>query len=1205
MQLSRLHLSGFKSFADETTLEFGAGITAVVGPNGSGKSNIVDALLWCLGERSNKALRGQSASDVIFAGTQTRRATGRAEVNLFFDNESGALPLPYKEVQVSRVLLRDGGKGEYTLCGAKCRLRDVVDLFLDTGVGPDTLCIISQGEIDAILSAKPEDRRGLIEGAAGIQKYHARRSETRKKLERVEADLTRVRDIVAELEAQLVPLEAQATLAREYDGLVARLRELQLAVLARDYALRAAKVAELRAKADESAGKVSEARGEIAQLELAEASGTERLRALEGEVEALSGRLTELVGAQKGAEGELAVARERAKSLGEIGEFAAREAGVLRVRLEGVQGEVAAAREALEEATREASALSGEAARAEARLGEATAKLSDATRALGALQARQLETLRAGQAMREAAASARARMENERGRLAELGVLTANLHAELLAARGGETAAQESLAALRAGAEAARAATEERRAAWQEAQAKARDSAQGLARTRENRSSLQARAKVLRELEQNLEGMQGGARGVLEAVRRGELPPDYLPVADAIRAQPRFETAIEIALGGSVHHLICPDDGAARKGVAFLKERRAGRATFLPLASLRASFLGERTLRLLGEPGVVGVASAAQLVSCKPEHDDAVGYLLNRFLVVETLEDALRLAPRCEAGARLVSLDGDLVLPAGAITGGAGKHRAGGLLARKRELDELGAALNGFEEQLTAQETALSDANAQVAATQEAWRAAQSAESEAGNHVARAEREVEGAAREVRRIKGQTEAVVGQARALEGQLSERVAHEANGEQAARDMEEAATRLEKEVARAAEVVAEQSGEREAVRDEVAGVREGWAQSGERLDALRRGLAELEKAARALEGQISAKDAQIERAQSENGGLANRVAALQERLETHGARRDELEGELNTARTGRGAALGQLEAVSAQLKTSREQLHTEEDELHRVEVRLAGVEAEVGDMERRLREEFGTEPDDANTAKGLPMEPGKERREIEQLRTRLDELGPVNMGAVAQYDAVKERLDFLTAQKNDLEGAASELEAIIAEIDGRMREQFLGTFRAVQGAFEDIFVRVMGGGATKLALTCPENLLETGIELRVQLPGKAAQDIGLLSGGERALTALAFMMALLKVRPSPFVVLDEVDAPLDQSNVGRFTELLREFTGTTQFIVITHNNGTMQAADVLYGVTQQEPGVSALMSVRLAEAGEMVRGEGAAPARTRRD
>ena len=1038
MQLSRLHLSGFKSFADETTLEFGAGITAVVGPNGSGKSNIVDALLWCLGERSNKALRGQNASDVIFAGTQTRRATGRAEVNLFFSNESGALPLPHKEVQVSRVLLRDG-KGEYGLCGAKCRLRDVLDLFLDTGVGPDTLCIISQGEIDAILSAKPEDRRGLIEGAAGIQKYHARRSETRKKLERVEADLTRVRDIVAELSAQLVPLEAQATLAREYDGLAARLKALQLAVLWRDYELKAAKVAELSAKQAESAAKVGAARTQIGELERGEVAGTERLRASEGEVEALSARLTELVGEQKGAEGELAVARERAKALLEIQEFAAREAGVLRARLEGVGGEVEAARAALDEATRAAGALSGQAAEAEARLGEATAQLSDATRDLGALQARQLATLRAGQAAREAAATGRARMENERARLGELGVLAQNLGAELDAARSGEANAGAALATLKTKLQTARAGVEMSRAAWETSKRDAQKVADELAKMRENRSSVGARARVLRELEQNLEGVQGGARAMLEAVRRGDLPSDYLPVADAIRAPAHLEVAVEVALGGSVHNLLCPDDQSARRGVAYLKERRAGRATFLPLASLQASFLGERTQRLLGEPGVLGVAS--ELVECKAEHDVAVGYLLNRFIVVETLEDALRLAKRCEGGARLVSLEGDLVLPAGAITGGAGKQKAGGLLARKREIGRVGGGVGGFCARIgDARRGVIRGHRARRGGARSVARGAKCRKRGGPKYRARRTRNRGRHPRNAPRARPSRGGRRTNSRIARATVRARRPRNRRGTGRARIRTGGGTFGRGSRARGGTSGAQTRGARSSARR-----RSGRARA---VGAKRRTIGSPEAGIGGIR-EVGARLGHPNRRQ----GRPNRARPIRKRRSRKPRERAPRASQ-NARRTARGIrrTIGNgahgARRGTRRIGTSRRKAESDA----RIAARRRGRTAprrsaprrnagELREIERRLREEFGAQevgserlevresPSLSDSGKGnltsnLSLLTSEARRaaleEIDQLSAKIGDLGQVNPGAVAQYDALKERLDFLTEQRTTWKG-----------------------------------------------------------------------------------------------------------------------------------------------------------------------------------------
>ncbi|HVF09979.1 MAG TPA: AAA family ATPase, partial [Abditibacteriaceae bacterium] len=627
MHLKKLQLSGFKSFADDTSLEFGAGLTAIVGPNGSGKSNLVDAMLWVMGERSHKALRGHATTDVIFNGSADRKALSLGEVSLFFDNEDGQLPLEYKEVQVTRRVFRDG-VSEYSINRTNCRLRDVVDLFLDTGIGPDAYSVVSQGHIDAILSAKPEDRRGLIESAAGIQKYHARRNETRRKLDRVQTDLTRVADIMYELEGQLGPLAQQAEIAREYDNYVARLRTLQLAVLARDYEARGKRLQSLQESQAQMRQTVSGGQQQIVQMEAAESTLESRMRALEGTMDAVQSELTDVVSRLKATEGSIAVARERRRALTEQQEFQAREIGLLRARIGSANESMEAQRAELEASQRASASLSNEAAEAEAQLGAANARLSEATRTLQGLQTQVIELMRASQSRREAAAGGRAEAAALQNRLNDLQRLTESLSAEADQIQQAQQQAKAELEATRQRQQAATERISATRDTWQSAQAQQAEATDALNAAREKRSGIQSRLGVLRELEENLEGVQGGARSVLSAVKRRQLQDRYTLVADAIRAPQELENAVEVALGAGVHNLICAADDDAKIAITWLKRNQAGRATFLPLANLRLSALGDRTRTLLRESGVLGVA--AELMTCAEQHRDAVKYLLGR-----------------------------------------------------------------------------------------------------------------------------------------------------------------------------------------------------------------------------------------------------------------------------------------------------------------------------------------------------------------------------------------------------------------------------------------------------------------------------------------------------------------------------------------------------------------------------------------------
>jgi len=1192
MYLKKLSLSGFKSFANATELEFGQGITAIVGPNGSGKSNIVDALMWAMGERSTKALRGHSSTDVIFSGSGSRKPLGLAEVTLTFDNEDGSLPIDFKEVQVGRKLFRDGDS-VYAINKSKCRMRDILDLFLDTGVGPESFSIISQGEIDAILSAKPEDRRNLIEGAAGVQKYHSRRQETRRKLDRVQVDLQRVADITFELEGQLGPLSQQAELALEYDNYVERLRVLQLAILARDFELRTKRLEESREGHAQSTINVRDFTAHVEKLEASKITLEEKMRGYESTFDRVQTDLTSAMTRLKATEGEIAVSHERRRALTEQQEFQAREIGMLRERINATRQKMDETKAQWQEAKKSQSDLSESAAAAEKLMGEANAELSEATRLLQSLQAQVIERMRESQQKREAAATSRAEsagLENRQRELEKLQEELAHENAQLTAAQQKTAAETESAKERHA---AAAQSTEKAHQVWQQSQNAQRQLNENLSTLREKRSGTQSRLRALQELEDNLEGVAGGSRAVLKAVKNRDLPDQYTLVADAVRSPKEVELAVEVALGAGVHNLICERDSEAKTAINWLKDRRAGRATFLPIQNLRPGHISERTKVLLSRPGVRGMAS--QLVSSEPHLQAAVDYLLGRVMIVDTLDIAVTLAKQCDNGIRLVTLEGELVLPSGAITGGAGKQKTSGLLARKRELEELEKQIQAIAKNLEESQQLLAEAAAEVEARQKDWHAAQEAAQEIRSQSARLERETEHLQSEVKRQEQRKNAVTSQINQVRQQITDRSAHLQEHEKLAGEMEDAAGALDQNVTAAQEAVTAKQARREEISSEVAEVRAGYSASQERLRAMEREIKSAADAIKDFESQITSKQKTIEAAAGEDAALVTRETDLVSLLTELQGQHERLEKELAEVRAARSEALQQLQDNDKTLREKRTALHQSEEELHKLEVRIASTEAEIAGMQRRFEEEFKISQEEALTYRDAIEQKNLAQDEIQVLRDKIDALGEVNTGAVAQYEQVKERLEFLTSQRADLDKSREELEAIITDIDARTHERFMTTFNAIKEAFEDLFKRVFDGGSTHLTLTDPENLLETGIDLRVQLPGKAKQDISLLSGGERALTALSFMLALLRVHPSPFVVLDEVDAPLDQSNVTRFSQLLREFTDKTQFIIITHNNGTMQASDVLYGVTQQEQGISTLMSVRLADDEEMAASE----------
>ncbi|MCS6862773.1 MAG: chromosome segregation protein SMC, partial [Abditibacteriales bacterium] len=669
---------------------------------------------------------------------------------------------------------------------------------------------------------------------------------------------------------------------------------------------------------------------------------------------------------------------------------------------------------------------------------------------------------------------------------------------------------------------------------------------------------------------------------------KGGIQGRFVLVADVLRVPPPFETAIEVGLGSALQHIIAPDEQSVKDAIHFLKATQSGRATFLPLPLLRPASLLPQTRQVVQRPGVCGIA--VDLVQFDEVYRPVAEYLLNRLIVVQNLDVALTLSRHVETGCRLVTLEGELVLPAGAITGGAGKQRASGLLQRKREIEELDArrkTQNAKLAELESQLTALQD---EVVATQAQLRALEQTRVEHLALCARHEREMEHLEREQRRLEQTLERLNGETLECSNVEQESRQQEERLRVELRTLEEAARAVEAEIERLQSQWTAQQTQREELSRQVAEIQAHQAAVQERSAAVERSLAQLEQQAREFSETIESRRVSIARALEEEARLAQQIAADEQNLAQLTQVQVEKEQAFEAWRRERHEILQRLEATTQSLRQQRQTLHQIEEEMHRIELRETQTHTEMEEMQRRFREEFNTTAEDA-----LPRKDDIESKqlaldEIAVIKENMAAMGEVNLGAISQQQQLTERLDFLRTQRDDLERAQADLESIIADIDQRTRDQFMQTFHAVAREFDALFKRLFDGGETRLSLTDPDNLLDTGIDVRVQPPGKAAQDLMLLSGGERALTALALMLALLRVKPSPFVVLDEVDAPLDETNIGRFTELLHEFADTSQFIIITHNKGTMEAADALYGVTMEEHGVSKLVSVRLTDAGQ---------------
>ena len=1193
-RLKQLTLQGFKSFADPTTLRFPGGITAIVGPNGSGKSNIADAVRWVLGEQRMLTLRGRSGEDMIFAGSKRRARAGMARVALLFDNGDHWLPLDFEEVAIERRIYRDG-RSEYRLNGRRIRLGDLRDMLDRAGLGREAYFTIGQGVVDRILSLRAGERLAIFEQAAGIAPYRRRREEALRRLDETSRNVDRVRDILAELEPRLHRLERQVRRLKERTELETALRErLRLWYGYRwGEALNALESA--RQKRAYLAGRVAR---QQERLETAQ----ERLNAERRRLSQLRTALTQLHHessarhrAAERAQRELAVTQERRR--------------LLQERLEEERANLAPLLSALAEHTSAIEALERSVEEAQTALEAARGRLEALAQVAAEASARRRALVAAQAAAQARAVEAAHRLEDRRERLRQAEEALVHLREERAALEEEEARLQSSLRQAQNVVEAARAALAAREEAVRAAEQGAEEAAQQVQQHRARLEALQrtlaeaerrlealsTRLALLERIESEGEGLYAGVRAVLQAVRRGEL--DGLPgtVAALIDVPARLERAVETALGGRLQSIIAERWEAAQAAIAYLKQHAAGRATFLPLDTLRPP----SPLRLpADEPGVIGVA--ADLVGYDPSLEAAVRLLLGRVVVVETLETARRLHRRLHGSFQIVTLDGEVLRSSGALTGGRRGQSRGGLLARRRELRRLPqavaeaeAAIADLREQRWQAEKALRTAEEALRQAQEAHRQARRARREAEGRLDEAVRKLEARLRDRGWLEGRRAALErerAQAEARREALREAIAE---AEAALREAEGAA----REAAAALQSFTdadESSRQVERARGEVARAEGERATAEARLEARR-------AEARRLRRQVEGTEARIAALETELAALSERLVALQQAYaearaaaERDDARLPQLEAEVAEAER-------RQEALEAERRRAQEALGRERERLTAAEVALRRHEDGVAALRREIEEALGLViadlPDSLSLQQPLPMAaivsplpavldlpPGLEA-EIRDLRTQVRRLGLVDPAVEEEHAALAERYTFLSEQLDDLQAASAHLRTVIGELDAMMKERFGKTFRDVASAFSRTFRQLFNGGTARLEAVADERGETVGVEIVARPPGKRTSGLGMLSGGERTLTAIALLFALMSVSPTPFCILDEVDAMLDEANVGRFRTHLEALAQRTQFIVITHNRGTVEAAETIYGISMGDDGVSQVLSLRL--------------------
>ncbi|MBP3634083.1 MAG: chromosome segregation protein SMC [Oscillospiraceae bacterium] len=1178
MYLKRLEIQGFKSFADKTVLHFGDDITAIVGPNGSGKSNISDAISWVMGEMSSKALRGSKMEDVIFGGTQKRGQVGFAEATLVLDNSDGALPVETSEVMVTRRYYRSG-ESEYYINKQSARLRDINEMFMDTGLGKEGYSNIGQGRIDEILAVKSTDRREVFEEAAGISKFRHRKEETERRLASTEDNLMRIGDKISELELQVEPLRAQAEKAKKFLELRDELKGLEIAVWLEK--LRTLADAAQKAEADYTSAAfiLEQQHSELTRLYQMTEQLTMQLNHQSLELDQKREKITLREGELHQKESETAVlqagvenARQNiARVRQELAEQQDRSGGVgeqiaqQERRIEEIAGSLASLLTELETAQKEADKLAASADSAE-------------RKALG---------LRASQALLQTEA-ARKRAE------------IASIDASLEESRQRRDTVQEDLDAatqrrddLAQQAKTFRAALEEA----QETVTSCKNSAAGYALRQKSRTdkrdalqkevdslrielqTAQSRSHMLQEMLRDHEGAPKAVRIVMQEAGRS-LRNIHGPVSSLIRTDDDYTVAIETALGAGMQNVVVDSEEDGKAAMQYLKRCDGGRATFLPISTMRGKLLQEQGLEQC--PGFVGVASS--LVRCDKVYTDVVRYLLGRIVLVETLDHAIKMARKYQNRFKIVTLDGQVMNAGGSMTGGS-VSKSSGILSRANELTRLQEKEQKLKEKLQEKERELTEATRSAAQVEFELSAIQGQLRQAEDDVLRAQGDFRQASALVEALEANIHAYE---RELES-IKERTAGEdgrlnilrADAEKA----EQEVVRLETELEEMAQGQTALSQQTNTLADKITSLRMDEAALEAERTTARESVQRLRSLADAMEGDRGQKEQLIAVYEQEICDLQAKIARSEEEKKLVEDALAEARQELQQSVQKRAETEAKRVKTDKDVQDKNKDILDMEREAARLEQKKNSAAMEEQQILDKLWDSYELTPSTAEDFKAQIESTAAANKRISELKRKISGLGTPNLGAIEEFARVNERYEYLTGQRDDVLHAKKELENIVATITEEMTEIFVREFTKINEHFSKTFVEMFGGGKGELVLEDAEQPLSCGIEIRVQPPGKQLKTITLLSGGEKAFVAIALYFAILKVRPTPFCLLDEIDAALDDRNVERFASYLRNLCEKTQFIVITHRRGTMEASDVLYGVTMQEQGVSKILHLDL--------------------
>ena len=1181
MYLKAIEMQGFKSFPDKTVLDFGKGITAVVGPNGSGKSNLSDAMRWVLGEQSTKNLRGSKMEDVIFSGTDSRRAVGFAEVTLKLDNSDMALNNPEKTVTVTRRYYRSG-ESEYRINGEQARLRDIHELFMDTGLGRDGYSMISQGKVETLISGKSEDRRDMLEEAAGISHYRYRRADAMRRLDQAEENLLRLRDILTELESRVGPLKIQSEKAQKFLEYAGEKKNLEIGLWLytiektkndlREYekkiTITDAQYNEVCKVLDEITVKIDSAIADSQKITIA----VDEIRRASSQLEEQAALLESQVAVQENTiehnnETIQRIEREKTEENDTDSEIS-EQIETARKIIEDLKATIDSKKEALESFSTELEVLSDENNKSAQRSVELSEKVSALSlqiadsRVVVSTAASSVEEFENRIKVIDGA------IESQQPIIDALTQEKNKVHEDLANIKERSTELNNSLSGI---------------------ELLASKRLEKLNRLKEEENALrnekhvkESRLNMLSDLEKNMEGYQGSVKAVMREVRRGTLKGIHAPVSQVISVSDKYSLAIETAFGAQIQNIITETENDAKKAIGYLKESRAGRATFLPLTAIKGKVIDEKGLDDCY--GYINLAS--KLVEYESKYTEIINSLLGRTVVAADLDAAIAIAKKFNYKFKIVTLDGQVVNAGGSMTGGA-KLQNAGILSRGNELDRLKSECESLSEKL---ELLLKDVTAQ----QESCSAVTA--------------ELDGCKAEITALGEEKIRVEGILALKEGNLANLLEAREQALLEKAQLKERIDGINNGAVSAQEKLGELQGELEKVESELSaltGDRESLIEKREKLTA---DAADINLDIATAQKEIEAKQEEITRLEGRSTSHKDKLSQLNGEIEEIKLKNEEIRKRIEIL-NAEAAGLREQSALSkekiAEEISKREQFEQETGKLRILErekteerEKLGGEKArlterrdtmqkEFDDISNKLYDEYELTRREAEEMNIVIENVSDSKKRLNELKGKIRSLGNVNVSAIEEYKEVSERYSFMHGQVNDVEKSKAELTKLINELTGKMGAQFKEQFDKINFSFGQTFSELFGGGKASLVLTDENDVLECDIDIKVQPPGKNVQNISLLSGGEKGLSAIALLFAILKINPCPFCIFDEVEAALDDVNVARYASYVRRMTDNTQFILITHRRGTMEEADMLYGVTMQEKGVSKLLELKTAE------------------